>query len=595
MPPRFTEPQMYASPQSSGNVTPQSLGPSSSTNSLPSSAASSPYSEAAPSLASASTSTVAKSNAVQNAFREVRHFAGGLISHPYETTKHFTLLRHSHGLVFFQGPTTSLAISIFSDGPLPPDRTIWLQNKGFSGKTGMRLKALMGANGSWLNVTPTMAIESEQLNPSDERAWQRDITQFRKKAKPTKIREKHKLRETVVLRIPAEAGDGYFSVVLCTGDKKKNLCTSPTFRLLSTSTSMHSIKGASLSTLPLELGAMAVNVYATSKIAAVAGPVASVVQNRVQKYMPSTITTAVVKGAGTKAYDMAGSHEKLQKYMPSEATRENVKKASTKAYDMAGGKEKVHAQVHEKFRTVVSDGNTLYEQQLEHSNMSSNTDIALDAGPQPPYPIRFTCTSEPLIDAETSLPTTNLAGVPDHVTNQLYGHYFAWVRPQPKGEDWQPSLISALPPDPSQLSRANFALANKRLLTLRLIDGYAEPLPPSAKLTILVLGFLRPDEPLQRANLKRGIEAGDEAAEEAAMFAEMNDVAIAQGVLDHPAWDAEVVMEGQKGGLKKGYADVRMGVQRGVDKVPLYKLGVRMEGDKTREKGLTVGGFYVLR
>ncbi|TVY35695.1 hypothetical protein LOCC1_G006680, partial [Lachnellula occidentalis] len=416
MPPRFTESQMYASLPKSGAVSPQSMGPSSSTTSLPSSAASSPYSEAAPSSASASTSTVAKPNVVQNAFREVRHFAGGLISHPYETTKHFTLLRHSHGLVFFQGPTTSLAISIFSDGPLPPDRTLWLQNKGFSGKTGMRLKALMGANGSWLNVTPTMAIDSDQLNPSDERAWQRDIGHFRKKAKPAKIREKHKLRETVVLRIPAEAGDGYFSVVLCTGDKKKNLCTSPTFRLLSTSTSMHSIKGASLSTLPLELGAMAVNVYATSKIAAVAGPVATVVQNRVQKYMPSTITTAVVKGAGTKAYDMAGSHEKLQKYMPSEATRENIKKGTTKAYDLAGGKEKVHAQVQDKFRTVVSDGNTLYEQQLSHSSLPSNsTDIALDAGPQPPYPIRFTCTSSSAPpDPSPSLPTTTLTSVPDH-------------------------------------------------------------------------------------------------------------------------------------------------------------------------------------
>lgn len=36
----------------------------------------------------------------QKAYREARHFAGGLISHPYEHTKHYTVLRHSHGLVF---------------------------------------------------------------------------------------------------------------------------------------------------------------------------------------------------------------------------------------------------------------------------------------------------------------------------------------------------------------------------------------------------------------------------------------------------------------------------------------------------------------
>jgi hypothetical protein len=429
----------------------------------------------------------------------------------------------------------------------------------------MRLKAFVGATGSWLNVTPTMGIGSEQLNPSDERAWQRDIAQFRKKAKPEKIREKHKLRETVVLRIPAEAGDGYFSVVLCTGDKKKTLCVSPTFRLLSTSASMHSINGASLSTLPLELGAMAVNVYATSKISAVAGPVVSTVQSQVQKYMPSTLT------------------------------KEDIEKAGTKAYDISGGKEKVHA--------LVSRGNHLYEQQLEGSYApANNIDVTLDQGPQPPYPIRFTCTSEPILGPETepsSLPSTNLIGVPDHVSHQLHGHYFAWVRLHTKGkdpEDWQQSLISALPPTPTQLTRANFVLANKRTITLRLIDSYSTSPPPSSKPTILILGFLRPDEPLQRANIRRGIEAGDEAAEEASMLAEMNDIAVAQGVLDHPAWVPEVVMDTGKGlSLKNGYADVRMGVQRGVERVPLHRLGVRMESDRMRERGVIVGGFYVLR
>ena len=56
----------------------------------------------------------------KTAMEDARHFAGGLVSHPFESTKHFSILRHSHGLVYYKGPSTSLAITLFSDKPLPP-------------------------------------------------------------------------------------------------------------------------------------------------------------------------------------------------------------------------------------------------------------------------------------------------------------------------------------------------------------------------------------------------------------------------------------------------------------------------------------------
>jgi len=579
--PPYMQTKTYASSQSSGVMTPDSLGPTSSLTSLPSSVASSPHSEVPPSIAPAAP----KSNVVQNAFREVRHFAGGLVSHPYETTKHFTILRHSHGLVFYQGTTTSLAMSIFADASLPPDRTFWLQSKGYSGNTGMRLKAFVGANSSWIDVTPSMPITAEQLNPSDERAWQRDIAKFRKKAKPVKIREKHQLRETVILRIPAEASDGYFSVVMCIGDKKKNLITSPTFRIMSTSTSMHSIRGASLATLPLELGAMAVNVYATSKIAAVAGPVTHVVQGRVQKYMPSTITTKVVEKATTKAAKVAGSKEKADAMI----------QKGKKAYEMAGGDEKVKA--------MIQKGNTQFEQQrLDSLAPANNMELTLEAGPQAPYPMSFTCTSEPLPANDTdrtSLPTTILTGAPDHICHQLHGHYFAWAKE--KGtQEWTQAIISVLPPDPSTLTRADLALANKRVLKLRLLendyeDSDSESLPSPTKQNILVLGFLRPDDPVQCSNIRQGLQAGDEAAEEACMITEMNDMTTAQAILDHPAWAPEVVVGDGKMSVSKGFAGARMGVQRGIEGVGLSRLGIRSESDKVRDKSVGTGGFYVLR
>lgn len=247
-------------------------------------------------------------NAVQNAFREVRHFAGGLIHHPSTSTKHFSILRHSHGLVFYQGPSTSLAISIFASEIMPPARKIYLQEKGWTGKTGMRAAAFFGANNSWIDVTPSLAIASTQLNPRDERAWQRDIASFKKRS-TAKIRKRHILRETDVIRIPAEAGDGYFQLVLCSDEKKKVLCTSPTFRLLSLSSSPSSLKGASLSTLPLEMGIMALEVYAKTTTKTVLAPAMAAQKGKV-----------IGKVAGSKAMSkvtMAQKKvEKVTKHVP---------------------------------------------------------------------------------------------------------------------------------------------------------------------------------------------------------------------------------------------------------------------------------------
>jgi hypothetical protein len=292
------------------------------------------------------------SSHMKKAYQEARHFAGGLIQRPCESTKHFTILRHSHGLVFYQGTSTSLAISIFSDDPLPLDRTLWLQSKGWTGKTGMRAKAFMGRNGNWLNVTPTLAVGSEQLNPTDERAWQRDFQKFRKKA-PTKIRDRHLLRQTAVVRIPAEAGDGYFQLVLCTGDKKKVLCTSPAFRVLSTSTSPSSIRGASLSTLPFEFGAMVLSIYGKSTVGTAASVASSPFQSQVQQYLPSFWT----RMTASAAYDVSG----MQK----------------------------------KFDSAAGDAEGRYEKALEDSlAVAEKEELALEEGPKAPYPINFVAQCE---------------------------------------------------------------------------------------------------------------------------------------------------------------------------------------------------------
>jgi hypothetical protein len=102
--------------------------------------------------------------------------------------------------------------------------------------------------------------------------------------------------------------------------------------------------------------------------------------------------------------------------------------------------------------------------------------------------------------------------------------------------------------------------------------------------------------------LYKGLQAGDEAAAEAAMLSEVNDISMAQSILGLPAWSLEAVRERSEqqwpGGLervKTGYANTRMAAQRHMDRVPLHKFGVRMPVDQMRDKAILANGFYVVR
>lgn len=52
---------------------------------------------------------------MSSAYGEVRHFAGGLISHPAESTKHLSILRHAIGIMYYTGLYTNLATTGFAD------------------------------------------------------------------------------------------------------------------------------------------------------------------------------------------------------------------------------------------------------------------------------------------------------------------------------------------------------------------------------------------------------------------------------------------------------------------------------------------------
>ncbi|PLB51659.1 hypothetical protein P170DRAFT_433536 [Aspergillus steynii IBT 23096] len=550
-------------------------------------------------------------SAVQKAYGEARHFLGGLIAHPTESTKHYTILRHSHGVVFYRGSTTSVTLSIFSDAPLPADRTLWLQSKGWSGKTGMRTKALLRLNDDWINVTPSLALHADQVPPADERAWQRDIEKFRRKNTSNKTRA-HVLRETVVARIPADAGDGYFQLVLC-GPKKKVLCGSPVFRVLSTSLSPSSVRGASLSTLPLEMGAMVLGLYAQATANRVIGPAAAVVQSKVDRYSPSTVK----KFAAEKAITVSGVGNHVAGMIKAAP--------ETTAYGQGQGQG--------QFQTTES----------------------LDLGPQPPFPMDFKARGTPSqAVAESDDLRFTLAKVPDSITDQLHGVFFGWARfldanPQSqRPQYWIQAIISVASMDPSLQTRVNMSQTMRRTVSLRLLDADDASLPPSplpqtyphpqsspqppiwdekqplpppspqqpkptaspapvptqCKLQIRIMGFLRPTLPPPTASTERDLLVAREQAAETALLADACDATYAQSALDHPAWGAEQV--GAKGAgegangtwmekTREGYQSALSRGQRMVENVPLHWIGVRSTAAEIRDRQVGASGFFIVR
>ncbi|PFH61583.1 hypothetical protein XA68_16933 [Ophiocordyceps unilateralis] len=338
----------------------------------------------------------------KTAFDEAQYWAGSLIGRPSESTRHFSIIRHSHALVWYRGPATSVSVSVLSDKPLPSDRKLWLQQRGFSGKTGMAAKALIGSTGDWLDVTPVREARPEHLGQVDERGIQRDLRRFADKMAKGRA-GMHLPRETLVVRIPAAVADGYFRLVLCAG--KKVLCGSPVFRIASTSSDAAVVRGASLATLPLELSvrvASTVGQQTASKYLGVAGLVA---QNRARALLGSKRSRPVLnKASSCKRLGLVGQGWRR----PDEP-------------------------------------------------VSISQTIGSDDGPEPPFPIKLEGKPVPAAETEPEpgFPTVKLEGIPLAVRARLRGVFAAWFRILPPNKedvssdlcyDWLEAVVTIAPP-----------------------------------------------------------------------------------------------------------------------------------------------------
>ena len=277
-------------------------------------------------------------------------------------------------------------------------------------------------------------------------------------------------------------------------------------------------------------------------------------------------------------------------------------KVMSKATGMAGS----------AISSVIADGNARFNEVRNQSLASrEQVEAVLQEGPKSPYPITFRGRSETEMSnmlEELNMPNFCLTDVADRIMQQLHGYYFGWARAYDKKSTeepiWCQAIISVTELDITQLKRVKLGQAPSKNIGLRLMTDFEDmTLEQGGKFEVVVLGFIRPDEPAQRAQLERAAEAGDQDAIDAALISEFNDVSIAQQFLDHPSWSADVATrpkleERNSSGLQRlgdTYANARATAQKKIDQVGLHKLGMRLEMDKGRSNIYAYSGYYVVR
>ncbi|RFU76638.1 hypothetical protein TARUN_5578 [Trichoderma arundinaceum] len=498
----------------------------------------------------------------KSAIGSAQYFASGLISHPSESTRHYSIIRHTRALIWYSGPSTSVSITILSDEPLPPTRTIWMQQKGYSGNMGMAIKALAGTTSSWINVTPARRANVSDTSEADERSIQRDLKRFAKKASGRQ--KKHIPRETHVVRIPATASDGYFRLVLCAGAEpgKKVLCGSPVFRVASTSADVSVVRGASLSTMPLEMGvkvASTIGQAMANKYIGVAGAV-------VNSSVSGIVTNQTVRKVGTVAYE---------------------------SYQVSGMGDKVQ-----------DSWQRQRDQQERYDPLMVNVPaihmIGSENGPEAPFPVKFdgkVVRGTGRSTSELGIPTANLSGVSDQVKIRMGGVFAAWACIQTPNNnngnggrvpeeliptDWFESIVTIAPS-----RHGPPAVAMKNSVAVHIIHDFEEIHFVDTKVKVLLMGFLRP-------------AAGHGATPEQLAEEHAQDVVNTLASLGRDAWgphDTVAMLKSVKSSRSLGERldDTTGKMVRGVDKIPLHWAGMRSEVGVMQDKAYGNGGMWIVR
>jgi len=439
----------------------------------------------------------------------------------------------------------------------------------------MKVKSWFNLTDDWLHVTPSTQIAVNQVPAETERAWHRDIEKAAHKLLKEKGKKKaHVPRETHMIRIPEAAEDGYFRVVLCTkGDnpydpegakKGKVLCTSPVFRIASTSMDSSVFRGAPLKALPLEVGVFAASMVASSTIDRFTSPVKEPVQAVIDRVRPGFVAETVGGLVRDELSDMKEEKE-IEEYMTWQTAHQ------------------------------------------EHINRSLERDpksvepIGPDTGPEYPFPIKFhgkVVRGTGRSTAELGIPTANLSNIPEEIQYRLRGIYFGWVKIEgysnPQHQVWHEAIIAVTP-----CPHAKPSVLPKPLVAVHIIQP---PIPKGdslvgTTLTTILMGVLRPAPSPAEALHQTREQKLDQASQ---------DVCLTLISLGGPGrqrgWTAEAAMwRLQELKREMGYVDRaerkmdKIGRKIPIPTVPLHKVGVRDDDGAERDRLLGTGGYWVKR
>ncbi|KAK3504228.1 hypothetical protein B0T13DRAFT_44 [Neurospora crassa] len=598
-----------------------------------------------------------------NALSETAYLASGLISHPFESTKHYTILRHSPAVIWHHGPKTTVTISIFSSPKyplpalpsLPPAAgvssdvagngngwSLWIQQRGFSGDSGMKIKNWLGGREDWVCVTPASKVLAEELETgsagktggqgllglggaTEERGWKRDIKRTEKKLKKEFGDKKgHVARLTAVVRVPEGCEDGYFRVHLCVNPdgsekddekrkksekdprslleeqrkKMKVLCSSPIFRLASTSTDPSSIRGASLSTMPLEMGISLTSFIASEMVASKIAPIKDPITKIIDPYRAhpiveelGIIATEEVKAAREEAE--AEEQERLRELF------------GAMCLVGAGG----------------AAAGMATRRGLEGSQQGSGMPgvVGPDEGPLAPLPIRFGGKVVPgtgRSTAEMGIPTANLKDLPEEIKHYFKGVYFGYARIIPgKGgpmgpggpmeEVWYEAIISS---GPVPYARKTAVIVEQQTTVHLITDFGAGVTFFGSKVEVLVMGFLHPVLDYRETGPQHRLDTAHQ------------DVVLALASLNRPRWTAQFTLQrmeaavtdadgesGLTGGfrrtkvvekgqeVKEKIIEAKDAVVKQIDRIPVHKVGIRRDDGKARDRYYGTGGYWIPR
>ncbi|KZT62723.1 hypothetical protein CALCODRAFT_479010 [Calocera cornea HHB12733] len=220
--------------------------------------------------------------------------------------KKYSTLRHTRPFIYYAGTRTVVPISVFGKEPLPDDRKVFLQRRGYrTGLLGWTLGSLLGgAHLPGWDVTPQthdVWSATTRLTTKQRAQYDADISHlFSSASAPGQT-----LQQTLLVHIPVASGDGYFRLRV-TSRKGEDLAVSGVFRVGSLTWASAQPRGASIVGIVPELGVRAA--FLTAKTAAWTAFYASFPFLTLATYLPGQPGTRWL----SYAYRLAGGDTRKQ-------------------------------------------------------------------------------------------------------------------------------------------------------------------------------------------------------------------------------------------------------------------------------------------